>query len=198
MVRFDVIDKLVENHNQPEGLEVENTHVSSIYGLINEVLDNSSAPDKQAFIINTIVNFKQRKAILKKIKDKYARVCLFLVDEDGEIGEVDCSSSSRYFNSTSSEIDIRVNGNDSFSHNDLTIVLRFQPERTIKKLNGNTVLTNREKEILNLLSQGLLYKEIAKTMGISLQTVKSHLKHIYTKLRVSNRSEAIIKHLQFL
>lgn len=54
-----------------------------------------------------------------------------------------------------------------------------------------TQLSAREKEILQLLVQGLLYKEIALQLGISIETVKRHCFNIYHKLHVSNRSEAI-------
>jgi NarL family two-component system response regulator LiaR len=52
-------------------------------------------------------------------------------------------------------------------------------------------LTKREKEILALLSNGLLYKEIAATLFVSLDTVKRHCFNIYTKLHVKNKTEAI-------
>jgi DNA-binding NarL/FixJ family response regulator len=53
------------------------------------------------------------------------------------------------------------------------------------------VLSKREKEILQMLSKGLLYKEIADQMYISAETVKKHVYHIYEKLHVSNRVEAV-------
>ena len=59
------------------------------------------------------------------------------------------------------------------------------------------VLTFREKEILELLCDGLLYKEIAEVLGISALTVKNHLRNIYPKLKVANRSEAIVKYLGY-
>lgn len=58
-------------------------------------------------------------------------------------------------------------------------------------------LSPREKDIMRLLAQGLLYKEIACELGISIFTVKNHLKKIYPKLGASNRSEAILKYLKF-
>ena len=57
-------------------------------------------------------------------------------------------------------------------------------------------LTAREEEILRLLAQGCLTKEIADQLSISLQTVKSHLKHIYGKLHVRTRTEAVIRYLR--
>ncbi|HLG40451.1 MAG TPA: response regulator transcription factor [Chitinophagaceae bacterium] len=55
-------------------------------------------------------------------------------------------------------------------------------------------LTNREKEILEQLSKGLMYKEIAAQLFLSPETVRKHVYHIYEKLHVSNRVEAVNKY----
>jgi DNA-binding NarL/FixJ family response regulator len=55
------------------------------------------------------------------------------------------------------------------------------------------VLSNRENEILQWLSKGLLYKEIADKLSISTGTVRQHIHNIYEKLHVQNRTEAINK-----
>ena len=55
------------------------------------------------------------------------------------------------------------------------------------------VLSNRENEILQLLAKGLLYKEIAEQLSISVSTVRQHIHHIYEKLHVQNRTEALNK-----
>ncbi len=62
-------------------------------------------------------------------------------------------------------------------------------------LETSQILTSREEEILRLLSQGMLSKEIARTLEISVDTVSTHLKHIYSKLHVRTRTEAVIKFL---
>lgn len=54
-------------------------------------------------------------------------------------------------------------------------------------------LSKRENEILQLLSKGLLYKDIADRLGISVGTVRQHIHKIYEKLHVQNRTEAINK-----
>ena len=56
-----------------------------------------------------------------------------------------------------------------------------------------SILSNRENEILELLAQGMLYKEIAGRLFISQETVRKHVYHIYEKLHVNNRVEAINK-----
>lgn len=70
-------------------------------------------------------------------------------------------------------------------------------EKKITDVKGFDELTNREKEILELLSQGLLYKEIADQKCISMDTVKKHVGNIYRKLHVSNKVEAINKFNHF-
>lgn len=54
-------------------------------------------------------------------------------------------------------------------------------------------LTPKEKEILKALSKGLRYKEIAYEMEISMDTVRTHVRHIYEKLQVQSRMDAINK-----
>jgi len=58
-------------------------------------------------------------------------------------------------------------------------------------------LTERETEVLELLAQGFLYKEIADKKFISIDTVKKHVGNIYRKLHVSNKVEAINKFNHF-
>lgn len=53
------------------------------------------------------------------------------------------------------------------------------------------VLSAREKEILEWLAKGMLYKEIAAQLFISQETVRKHVYHIYEKLHVNNRIEAV-------
>lgn len=53
-------------------------------------------------------------------------------------------------------------------------------------------LSDKENELLYLLSKGLLYKEIGEKMNIAMNTVKKHCGNIYRKLQVNNRTEAII------
>lgn len=56
-------------------------------------------------------------------------------------------------------------------------------------------LTDREKEILEQLAKGYRSKEIADALGVSIDTVRSHLRSIYEKLHVNSRTEAVIKYL---
>lgn len=59
-----------------------------------------------------------------------------------------------------------------------------------------SVLTAREREVLNCMAEGLLYKEAADRMGLSVDTIRAHLRNIYKKLGVRNRTEALLKLLE--
>ena len=77
------------------------------------------------------------------------------------------------------------------------VVERFQkppplPERDSGGASGTpTPLSPREREILELLAQGRLYKEIADALGIGYGTLRTHLHRIYEKLHARNRTEAV-------
>jgi DNA-binding NarL/FixJ family response regulator len=57
-------------------------------------------------------------------------------------------------------------------------------------------LSARESEVLDQLARGRLYKEIADTLGVSIDTVRKHLQSIYQKLHVHTRTEAVVKYLR--
>ena len=61
---------------------------------------------------------------------------------------------------------------------------------------GTEELTSRENEVLELLSQGYLYKEIAEKLQIGYSTVSTHIENIYEKLHVHSRSQAVAKHFR--
>ncbi len=58
---------------------------------------------------------------------------------------------------------------------------------------GESSLTRREDEILSLLAEGKMYKEVSARLGIAMETTKKHIRNIYTKLHVQNKTEAINK-----
>jgi two-component system, NarL family, response regulator LiaR len=54
-------------------------------------------------------------------------------------------------------------------------------------------LTERERQIIDLLAAGLMYKQVAEHLSISIDTVRTHIRHIYEKLQVKSRTEALNK-----
>ncbi len=67
-----------------------------------------------------------------------------------------------------------------------------QPSRAVSNYN----LSEREKEVLQLLVDGNSYKMVAYDMNISIDTVRSHIRNIYDKLHVNSKSEAVAKALK--
>jgi DNA-binding NarL/FixJ family response regulator len=65
-----------------------------------------------------------------------------------------------------------------------------------KKVTKKEVLSERENEVLQLLADGLLYKEIADRLQIVHGTVRQHVHNIYEKLHVQNRTEAVNKYFE--
>ena len=75
------------------------------------------------------------------------------------------------------------------------VVFAFQ-NRPVSANSGSDIelLSFREKQILEELARGLMYKEIAGVLYISAETVRKHVYHIYEKLHVTNRVEAVNKY----
>ena len=66
----------------------------------------------------------------------------------------------------------------------------------IRPMDDDADLTPREQEILELLVQGYRYREIVDRLNISLDTVRTHIRHIYEKMQVRSRGEATYKYLK--
>lgn len=60
-------------------------------------------------------------------------------------------------------------------------------------MHAETLLTEREKQVMKLLATGITYAAIAQQLEVSPETVKMHLKNIYRKLQVQNKIEALHK-----
>jgi DNA-binding NarL/FixJ family response regulator len=88
--------------------------------------------------------------------------------------------------------DAHEGGSPMSSHIARRVVLSFrEPEPSVAPEGAS--LTEREAHLLSYLSQGFANKEIADKLNISVPTVRTHLRHIYEKLHVRSRGEAIVK-----
>ena len=90
--------------------------------------------------------------------------------------------------------EILAGGAPMSSHIALQVVRFFHQQGKAKK--DTEELTPRERQILEQLAQGALYKEIASDLKIGVETVNTHIRNIYSKLHVRSRTEAVIKYLQ--
>ncbi len=70
--------------------------------------------------------------------------------------------------------------------------MNFQPLKPIK-LETERLLTEREEQVLQLLSRGYSYGELATAMGITINTIQTHIRGLYTKLEVHSKSQAIFQ-----
>lgn len=70
------------------------------------------------------------------------------------------------------------------------LVAQLRPAQSGEHL-AEAKLTDREREILELLAEGLLYKEISARIGLSEGAIKQHIHRMYDKLHVQNRTEAV-------
>ena len=73
------------------------------------------------------------------------------------------------------------------------VVQFFQQDRQAAP--GVEVLTARERQVLELLARGYLYKEITDSLGVTASTVNAHVRNIYNKLQVHTRTQAVIRFL---
>ncbi len=95
-----------------------------------------------------------------------------------------------------------VNGGSPISPAIASLLLRRVAAGTHPKAAENAdarrvpTLTAREHEVLNLVAKGFKFPEIAKTLSVSAHTVTTHVRHIYEKLEVGSRGEAVFEAVQ--
>ena len=90
--------------------------------------------------------------------------------------------------------EVRRGGSPMTTHIARKVVQSFQ--KPAPSANPAEDLSPREKEVLDCLAQGFLYKEIAEKLGISYETVHTYIRRIYEKLQVRTRTEAVAKFLR--
>jgi DNA-binding NarL/FixJ family response regulator len=89
--------------------------------------------------------------------------------------------------------DVHAGGSPMSSQIARKVVQNFYRNET--KNEGETVeLSPREREVLELLARGYLYKEIAEMLKISVQTVNTYIRRVYEKLHVRSRAQAVAKY----
>ena len=90
--------------------------------------------------------------------------------------------------------EVHRGGSPMTTHIARKVTQSFQRSGPSSKATEN--LSDREQEVLDCLSQGFLYKEIADKLGISYETVHTYIRRIYEKLQVRTRTEAVAKFLK--
>jgi len=142
------------------------------------IASGSSLYPKVKFVVLTIFDDDDR--IFKAIK---AGACGYLLKE--ESGAVIIDMLMNLWESGAGPI------SPSIAYKILQIVQQPASSLPVKTSENLFQLSEREKEILQLLSQGLEYKEIASKINISPNTVKKHSINVYQKLHVNSKAQAL-------
>ena len=95
--------------------------------------------------------------------------------------------------------EVNRGGSPMTTHIARLVVQSFQKPVAVAPAGGGgelSDLSEREQQVLDLLAQGLIYKEIAEKLNIGYETVHTYIRRIYEKLQVRTRTEAVAKFLQ--
>lgn len=118
-------------------------------------------------------------------------------DDDHRVFEALKAGANGYIlkSSTPDEIlaavrELHIGGSPMSAHVARRVVAHLRPTGTANTIAGSG-LSEREQQVLALLAEGLLYKEIGDRLGITVGTIKQHIHRMYDKLHVQNRTEAV-------
>ncbi|MDC8004926.1 response regulator transcription factor [Aureisphaera galaxeae] len=157
----------------------------------------ASIPNLPVDVVLMDIDLPQKNGIeatreLKKKCPEIDFIMLTVQSDDDSIFESLCAGASGYLLKDTNPADLLVHIKEVFNGGS---PMSSQIARRI--INSFRIIDNplseRETEILKLLSQGLNYKDVAEEVFLSPHTVKTHIKNIYSKLHVNNRAEAIYK-----
>jgi len=140
---------------------------------------------------------------VKKIKAEYPNLQILMqtvFDDDDHIFDAICAGASGYILKTTSPSemlaaikDVHQGGSPMSSGVARRVLSRFQHISPKKDETTDYQLTPREKEVLSLIVEGKSYKMIAGDLSIGFETVRTHIKNIYSKLHVQSLTEMVAK-----
>ena len=163
-------------------------------------------PSKPPNVIILDINLPGKSGIecIRKLKSKCPNteiIMLTAYEEEDNIFNALREGASGYLlkTSTPEELfaairDVHSGGAPFSSHIARKVTRYFRQDREIREENES--LSPREREVLQLLSSGYIYKEVADHLNITLETVRTYVKRICVKLHVRSKVEAIIKFRQ--
>ena len=138
--------------------------------------------------------------LIKEISPKTLVVILTVFEDDDKVFQAICAGAAGYLLKTSSVADITQAVRDALAGGSpmnprvarrvLAMFSKLAPKQ------GDYGLSEREKEILQLMTTGLIKKEIADRLTLSIHTVDTYLRRIYEKLAVNTRTGAVAKALK--
>lgn len=202
MIRFTIVedDSEIQKWIRTVAASCKKLHLTEIFSDAESFLN--SAPDLSTDLYILDIHLPGMNGIqcLEKLKQQNpnALVMMFTVfEEDHFVFDALCAGASGYLLKNvkpeifiQSIIDLYHGGSPMSSIIARKVIQKFQLRREHTELSR---LSQREQELLRLLSLGYRYKEIADQLHISIETVRTHIRNIYEKLQVQSRTEAINK-----
>jgi DNA-binding NarL/FixJ family response regulator len=145
--------------------------------------------------INGIEAVKKVRVLDRKVQI----IMLTIFDDNKHVLDAICAGASGYLlkkhisNHLPDAIKQVMQGEPPMSPGIARMIISSMQQSSHQTAGNDYKLTNREKEILSLLSQGKSFKLIAADLAISIDTVRVHIKNIYEKLQVHTQTEAVSK-----
>jgi DNA-binding NarL/FixJ family response regulator len=142
---------------------------------------------------------------VKLIKEKFPEIKILMqtiFEDDDKIFNSICAGAEGYILKNTAPVGILESikeiyaGGSPMTPSVANRVLKLVKGKYATNLKNTFNLTDREKEILTCLVEGMSYKLIADHCFISIDTVNAHIKNIYKKLQVHSKSEAVVKALK--
>ena len=185
--------------NRAEGFRCISTYANAEDALVD-------LPEKKPDVVLCDINLPGMNGVecvrkLKQVAPKIQVVMLTVYEDTENIFAALAAGASGYLlkRTTSAELleslrEVQRGGSPMTAHIARKVVQSFQKSDEANQQTED--LSPREREVLDCLSQGFLYKEIAEKLGISYETVHTYIRRIYEKLQVRTRTEAVAKFLR--
>ncbi len=170
--------------------------VIAAFGSAEEFLEKASGLQFDVVLMDIKLPGMSGIEAVKVLKATYPKVEIMMVtvyDDSELVFEALKAGASGYLSKGTSyaklleALDDLVKGGSPMSSNIARLVINNL------RTNPNNPFTKREATILQLLAEGKTYYQMAEELSISRDTIKTHLKHIYAKLYVKSRAEAVAK-----
>jgi len=176
------------------------------YGSCESAFKNKSVEDAELVLMDIGLPGISGIEGVKYLKEKFPKQIIVMCtvhDDDEKIFDALCAGAVGYLLKKTSSAELisalrdAYNGGSPMTPSVARKVIASFQKIQLKSFTGVKIeLTEREEQILNLMAQGKPYSEIANTIFLSLDGVNYHIRHIYEKLHVHTRAEAIAKSLK--
>ncbi|MBA4155292.1 response regulator transcription factor [Flavobacterium sp.] len=203
MITICIIEDIIDIQNGLKSILENDNRFKLIQCFQNAEEAILKLPELQPDVVITDINLPQKSGIdcVAEIKHDFPDIqfIMFTIYEDNDqvFEALKAGASGYILKNTSPEkiTDAILELYDGGSPMSPKIARKVLSSFNINLVNHaiTELISKREQEVLELLSKGYLYKEIAEKLNITLSTVKRHLNHIYSKLQVQNKTEAVNK-----